>query len=168
MKIPRKLIALAGAVAIGGGALFAGIVHRPQAPEVRFVTLSGEALTTSGLRGKVVVVNFWATSCAPCIREMPKLIAAHEKFSPRGYETVAVAMSYDPPNSVAAFANSRALPFKVALDTDGEVAKRFDNVRVTPVSVVLDRRGRIVSRYFGEPDWRRFYAVIERALAEPS
>lgn len=166
MKPPLRIIAAALAVAIAATAVFAAIIHRPQAPDVRFVTLSGEELSTAALRGKVVVVNFWATTCAPCLREMPKLVEAHGKFAPRGYETVAVAMSYDSPTAVAAYTEQRALPFKIVLDTEGELAKRFDDVRFTPVSIVLDKQGRILKRYYGEPDWVRFYALIERALAE--
>jgi len=135
---------------------------------VRFVTLSGQNFTTSELRGKVVLVNFWATSCVVCVEEMPKMAEAWKKFSPRGYEMVAVAMSYDHPSLVAEFAQKRGLPFKVALDTDGAVAKSFGGVRGTPTTFLLDKRGRIVKQYLGEPDWAEFHAHIERALAEPA
>jgi peroxiredoxin len=81
---------------------------------------------------------------------------------------VAVAMSYDHPNAVAEFAQARALPFRVALDTSGAVAQAFGNVHVTPTTYLLDRSGRIVARYVGEPDWQDFHARVERALAEPA
>ena len=81
---------------------------------------------------------------------------------------IAVAMSYDHPNLVADFTQKRALPFKVALDTDGAVAKGFGNVSVTPTTFLLDRRGRVVKQYLGEPDWAEFHALVERALAEPA
>ena len=68
---------------------------------------------------------------------------------------------------MAAFAAQRALPFKVALETSGEVAKRFGGVRVTPISVLIDRQGRILERYVGEPDWAELHAAIEEALAFP-
>lgn len=90
------------------------------------------------------------------------------RYAPRGYEMVAVAMSYDHPNAVAAFARQRALPFRVALDIDGAVARAFGNVSVTPTTYLLDRTGRIVATYVGEPDWQEFHARIERALAEPA
>lgn len=167
MKISTKLIAGIAALAIAGGAAFA-LLYEQRAPEVRFAMLSGEKLVTSDLRGKVVVVNFWATSCVTCVKEMPKLIETHRKFAPRGFETVAVAMRYDHPNLVAEFARSRALPFKVALDTTGEIAQRFGNVMVTPTTFVLDRRGRVLAQHLGEPDWGAFHALLERALAEPA
>ena len=155
------------AVAIAAAA--AAIFVRPsEAPEVRFATLSGEALKTSDLRGKVVLVNFWATSCVSCVKEMPRLVETYKKFAPRGYEMVAVAMSYDHPNQVAQFAASRALPFTVALDGDGAVAKGFGDIRVTPTSFVIDRQGRIVKQYVGEPEWSELHSVLEKALGDPA
>ena len=163
----KKLIVAAAALAIGLGAA-AALLQRAAAPEVRFATLSGEPLTTSSLRGKVLLVNFWATSCASCVQEMPNLAAAYRKLAPRGYEMVAVAMSYDHPNRVAEFAHRRALPFKVVLDGDGSIARDFGGVRATPTSFLIDRKGRVLKRYLGEPDWAQFYTLVEQALNDPA
>jgi peroxiredoxin len=138
------------------------------APEVRFATLAGQNFATSDLRGKVVLVNFWATSCAVCVHEMPMLTQTYRKFAPRGYEMVAVAMSYDHPNLVADFAQKNRLPFRVALDPDGAIAKQWGNVQATPTTFVVDRRGRIVKRFVGEPAVAELHAVLERALADPA
>jgi peroxiredoxin len=157
------------ALALGAAASFA-MLRDPQAaaPEVRFVTLSGRTLATSDLRGKVVLVNFWATSCVVCVKEMPRMVETYKKYAPRGYEMVAVAMSYDHPNQVAEFANRRGLPFQVALDTDGAIAKSFGNIRVTPTTFVLDKRGRVLKRYLGEPDWAEFHGLLDKALGDPA
>ena len=135
------------------------------APEARFTTLSGETFSTSELRGKVVLVSFWATYCASCVQEMPRIVDVHRKFAPRGYETVAVAVRQDDPQRVANFAASRALPFRVALDGSGEVAKEFGNVRLTPMSFLIDKRGRVLRRYVGEANWTEVHDLVERALA---
>jgi len=163
MNIATKLIAAFALVAI---ATFAAFLATPQrtAPEARFVTLGGETLTTSQLRGKVTIVNFWATWCPDCMREMPRMIDAHRRFAPRGYETIAVAVR-DHPNRVADYAQKERLPFKVALDLTDEVSKRFGDVQLTPTTFVIDRHGRIVRRFVGEPDWREFDRVVEKALA---
>ena len=137
---------------------------RKTAPEVRFVVLSGETFSTSELRGKVVLVNFWATYCGSCVKEMPKLAETHRKFAARGYETVAVAVRKDDPARVAQFALERALPFRIAVDSSGEAARGFGNVRITPTSFLIDRRGRVLKRYIGEPDWAEFHQLVERAL----
>ena len=134
---------------------------------MRIATLGGEALSTEALRGKVVLVNFWATWCAECLAEMPNLVDTHRKFAPRGYETVAIAVQKDDPTLVAQVAARRALPFKIAVDERGDLAESFGAPRVTPVSYLIDRQGRVLKRYVGEPDWADLHAAIEAALAFP-
>ena len=80
----KKLSFALLAVAIVAAAATA-LVQRPGAPEVKFATLSGEHLATSDLRGKVVLVNFWATSCVTRVKEMPRMVETYKKFAPRGY-----------------------------------------------------------------------------------
>jgi peroxiredoxin len=164
-----RIIVAFVALALGAAASFA--VFRggqDMAPEVRFATLSGKSFATSDLRGKVVLVNFWATSCVVCVKEMPRMVETYKKYAPRGYEMVAVAMSYDHPNQVAEFARSRGLPFQVALDSDGAIAKSFGNIRVTPTTFVLDKRGRVLKQYLGEPDWAEFHGLLDKALGDPA
>jgi peroxiredoxin len=162
MKVKITVGLVLAAIVIAAVLIF---FPRQTAPEVRFTALSGESFSTSELRGKVVLVNFWASYCAPCIQEMPKIVDTHRKFAPRGFETVAVAVRQDNPGRVAHFAASRALPFKVALDSSGEVAKRFGNVRITPTSFLIDKQGHVLKRYRGAPDWAEFHEIVERALA---
>lgn len=154
-------------VAILGVALFFGLslLKKETAPAVTFKTLSGEQLTTDALRGRVVLVNFWATSCSTCIAEMPQMVETYNKYREKGLEFVAVAMSYDPPNYVQNYAETRQLPFKVALDTDGANAKAFGDVQLTPTTFVIDKEGNILKRYVGIPEVASFHQLIEKALA---
>lgn len=162
-RLPRILLALLVAVAAGAGG-YAWL--RPQtAPVVAYLTIDHGILTTGALDGKVVLVNFWSTSCAVCLQEMPRLAALHRKYAARGFETVAVAMPYDPPNHVVAYQKSARLPFKVAIDPAGEVTRRFDDVKATPTTFVIDRRGRILKRIVGEPDFAELERLIEAALS---
>jgi peroxiredoxin len=165
MNIPVKLIVALGALAIASFAMLLSMPVR-SAPEAHFSSLSGEHFVTSSLRGKVAVVNFWSTSCSVCMAEMPNLARAYRTFAPRGYEMVAVALRQDRPEAVAAYAERTALPFKVALDPRGDIARRFGNIHITPTTFVIDKRGRILRRFVGEPDWQQFNAVVEKALAE--
>jgi peroxiredoxin len=157
--------ALLASIAIAAIAAVASFTLTRPAPEVKFTALSGESFSTSELRGKVVLVNFWATYCAECIKEMPKLVDTHRKFAARGYETIAVAVRRDDPGRVAQFAARHALPFKVALDSTGELGRGFGNVRLTPMSFLIDKNGRVLRRYIGEPDWTEFHNLVEKALA---
>lgn len=166
LKLIVGIAALAAAIA--WTAAIVGISKRTlfrPAPQVSFVPLSGETFSTADLRGKVVLVNFWGSYCTPCIKEMPRIVETYRKFAPRGYETVAVAVRRDSPERVAQFAVTRALPFKVALDSSGELAKEFGNVHITPTSFLIDREGRVLRRYVGEHDWAGLHRVVERELA---
>ncbi|MES2227669.1 MAG: TlpA disulfide reductase family protein [Pseudomonadota bacterium] len=136
------------------------------APNVAYTLLDGSRSTTEQLRGKVVLVNFWSTDCTTCVKEMPDIVATHEKYKARGYETLAVAMSYDPPAYVINFAETRKLPFGVAIDNTGAIAKSFGQVRLTPTSVLINKRGEIVKRYVGEPDFVALHKLVEKLLAE--
>jgi peroxiredoxin len=140
------------------------VAQKSPAPALSLTTLQGETLELNALRGKVVLLNFWATDCTTCIKEMPALIETHRKYAAQGYETVAVAMKYDTPGFVAAYAAKNALPFLVAHDADGSAALAFGDIRLTPTSFLIDRNGNIVKRYLGEPDFAKLHAEIEALL----
>lgn len=165
--MPRRRALLGAGTALGAAALLGlgGCTGRDAAPASDFVLLDGSVLRTADLRGKVTLVNFWATTCVTCVKEMPALVATHQKYAPQGYETVAVAMSYDPPAWVVNFAQSRQLPFKVALDNTGNIAKVWGDVKLTPTTYLVDKQGQIVKRYVGEPEMSALHALIEKLLA---
>lgn len=165
----RRHLALSlGLLAIASSAPLAlgGCSSREAAPNVSYTLLNGSSSTLKAQQGKVMLVNFWATSCTTCVHEMPQIVATHEKFKARGFDTLAVAMSYDPPAYVASFAESRQLPFGVAIDNTGAVAKAFGDVRLTPTTYLLDKRGGIVKKYVGEPDFAALHGLIEELLKE--
>jgi peroxiredoxin len=153
-------------VAVIAFAHFGGMRPEP-APEVTYTLLDGRRVGTDDLRGKVVLVNFWATSCATCLRKMPQLASMHLALHHRGLETIAVAMRHDPPALVSHFAETRRLPFAVAIDNTGSIARGFGDVRLTPTTFVIDRRGDIAARIVGEPDFDALQRLVERLLAAP-
>jgi thiol-disulfide isomerase/thioredoxin len=112
------------------------------APESTFVLLDGSKKTTADFKGKVMLVNFWATSCVTCVAEMPKLISTHQKYAAKGYDTLAVAMSYDPPSYVVNYTET------------------------TPTTYLVNKRGEIVKQYIGEPDFTALHLLIEKLLAQ--
>lgn len=158
------LIATVCAAVAGGVWFIAGPSGEP-APQVRYVLLDGKPADSSQWRGKVMFVSFWATDCTTCVHEMPQVIQTFQKYKDRGFDTLAVAMSYDPPAYVSNFASSRALPFGVAIDNMGAMAKAFGQVQMTPTSFLIDKNGRIVKRFVGEPDFNALHAQIEQLLA---
>jgi peroxiredoxin len=164
MKTQWILGAAAVVVAAAGAFFLAGASSA--APETTFVLLDGTKKTTSDLKGKVTLVNFWATSCTTCVAEMPQMVSTYDKYHARGYEHVGVAMAYDPPSYVVNFAQTRKLPFSVAIDNTGAVAKAWGEVQLTPTSYLVNKKGEIVKRYVGEPDFAELHALIEKLLAE--
>jgi len=164
MKNPLIAAVVAIAVAVGAGVVLNS--GAAAAPASTFVLLDGSKKSTDDLKGKVTLVNFWATSCVTCVGEMPKVIATYDKYHARGYDTLAVAMSYDPPSYVVNFAQTRKLPFQVAIDNTGAVAKAWGDVAITPTTFIVNKRGEIVKRYVGEPDFAELHKLIEKLLAE--
>lgn len=163
MKNKRRSVLLAGAAA---AVLALSGCAQESAPPSTFVLLDGSRTTTQDMIGKVTLVNFWATSCTTCVAEMPEIVATYDKFKSKGYDTVAVAMSYDPPSYVVNFAETRKLPFKVAIDNTGAVAKAWGDVKLTPTTYIVNKKGDIVKRYVGAPNFDELHQLIEKLLAE--
>jgi peroxiredoxin len=162
----KRLLMAFAAVVLLGGALYAySSTAARSAPDVTFTKLNGEKVSLKDLRGKVVMVNFWATSCTTCMGEMPQMVETYNKYHSQGLEFVAVAMSYDPPNYVVNYAQTRQLPFKVAMDTDDSLVAAFGNVKLTPTTFVIDKEGKIIRRYIGAPEFAQLHQLLEKELA---
>jgi peroxiredoxin len=160
-----KPAAIGALVLALAGVGYATLDSSVAAPDVTFISLAGDKVSTQSLRGKVVMVNFWATSCATCVKEMPQMVETYNKFKGQGLEFVAVAMKYDPPNYVLNYTETRKLPFTVAIDSGGDLAKSFGDVTMTPTTFVIGKDGKILKRYVGEPVFGELHALLQKALA---
>jgi peroxiredoxin len=138
----------------------------PPAPNVSIEMLQGKSIELASLKNNVVLVEFWATSCVTCVKQMPSTVELYKELSPKGFEVIAVAMSYDPVEFVRRFTESRQLPFIVGLDTNGAVAKAFGDVKLTPTFFLIDKKGRIIKQYLGNYDKADLRQTIEKALAQ--
>ena len=164
-KKPILYVALAAAVLAIGATAYLNTGPK-SAPESKFVLLDGSSKTTQNLKGRVTLVNFWATSCVTCVAEMPKIAETYNKYHAKGFDTIAVAMSYDPPSYVVNYAQTRKLPFEVAIDNTGAIARAWGEVKLTPTTYVVNKRGEIVKRYVGEPNFSELHKLIESLLAQ--
>ncbi len=160
----KKILALM-LVLVAGAATWLLWPASSKAPDVTFTTIKGEQIKLDELRGKVVLVKFWATSCVTCIKQMPDNIEAYNEFHGQGFDLIAVAMQYDPANYVINYAETRKLPFTVAIDSQGKVARAFDDVKLTPMAFLIDKNGQIIKRYLGEYDKAAFRETLKKALA---
>ncbi len=125
-----------------------------------------DRLSLADLRGRVVLVNFWATWCEPCESEMPAMDRLHAALPSDEFELVAVSIDEDP-EDVAAFQAKMELSFPILLDPSGRVYEAYQTMGV-PESLLIDRDGRIVERYVGPRVWdAREYEDRIRALIVP-
>jgi peroxiredoxin len=159
-----KPAAIGTAVLAIAGIGVTAFTRQPAAPDVTFISIDGQKISSQDLRGKVVMVNFWATSCSTCVHEMPQMVDTYNKFKDQGLQFVAVAMRGDPPNYVLNYAQTRKLPFTVALDSGGDLAKQFGDVAMTPTTFVISKDGKILKRYLGEPDFASLHALLQKSL----
>jgi thiol-disulfide isomerase/thioredoxin len=118
------------ALAIGTGTM---------APEIGLKDLSGRGVSLNALKGKVVLVDFWASWCAPCREELPVLEALYKKYRAQGFEVVAVNQDKSADN-VRKFLSATPLSFRVVHDQGGSVASRYAPAKM-PTSFILDRKG---------------------------
>lgn len=144
---------------------FAISSNKQQAPAFSLIDVDGRPVTEQQFAGKVTLVNFWATSCVGCVAEMPELIATQKKYGDQGYQTIAIAMSYDPEDHISTFLTQYDMAdFTVAKDKTGAVAKAYGNVQLTPTSVLVNSSGDIVTSIVGEPNFAELHKLIEGLL----
>lgn len=129
-----------------------GMAARPPlvggpAPDFTLKDLEGRSVSLADHRGKVVLLNFWATWCEPCKKEMPEMQAAYEKLKDRGFVILAVNFGEDP-DPAAAFGHHGRLTFPILLDPRVQVAARYEVVTL-PVSFYIDSEGMVRERVFG-------------------
>ena len=146
------------AVLLVGGYLLAAFVLRDDDvpdvfPPISISTIDGRSFDAAGLRGRAVLVTFWSTTCLVCLREMPDLEALYRRLSPRGLEIIAVSMPWDPPDEVVRLARARALPYPVALDVNGTVARAFGDISQTPTHFLVGPGGEVAYRRTGALDF---------------
>jgi len=143
---------------------FLSLTANKKVPEIRVTSITGEAFQLYQVKNNFTIINFWATDCPGCIKEMPGLAATYNQFRGQGLEIIAVSMSYDPPNHVLNFTQKNKIPFPVVLDIDGQIARSFENIRLTPTSILIDKDGKIIDKVIGELDFNKLNALLKKHL----
>ncbi len=131
-----------------GGAALVG----QSAPDFQLKTVDGRTIRLSDLRGKVVLVNFWATWCPPCKQEMPSMERLYARLHNRGLEILAVNIESDGDEVLPGFLKQHPHTFPVLMDLEGEVQQTYGVFRF-PETFVVDRTGRVVQHIIGGRDW---------------
>lgn len=115
------------------------------------LTLEGKTVKLSSFRGKVFLLNFWATWCGPCREEIPTMIKLYEKLSGQGFEIVAISVMEDA-STVSTYVRNARMKFPVLLDADGEAAGGY-GARAIPTTYVVDHRGYVIAGINGAIAW---------------
>lgn len=130
------------------------------APFFTLMTLDGEILTLEDLEGDVVVLNFWATWCAPCRVEIPDLIEMQDSLEEEGVRFVGISMDHDGAEVVRAYAEEVGFNYPVVMD-DGEVADAFGGVYALPTTILIDRDGNVRRKISGLVTTRFLMPLLE-------
>jgi thiol-disulfide isomerase/thioredoxin len=162
-----------GSSATDTAALDAG---KPSAPDVTFTQLQGGDLPLASLKGKVVLVNFWATWCDPCRGEIPLLIAAQNKYASRGFTILGVAMDEEGKKVVQPFVQNTKFDVDGSQETmsypivigNEDLAEKFGGLIGYPTSVLISRSGKIVERFVGAISKGELQKDIEEQLQAPT
>ena len=163
--LPGILFALGGSGAGCAGGL-GDLREGSEAPDFAAADLRGRPLALSQLRGRVVVLDFWATWCGPCLLAMPGLQEVHEEFGGRGVEVLAVNLGEDP-EDVGRFLEENGYTFAVVADEERAIGRLF-GVRGIPAQVVLNQKGLVAAVEVGyDPEMKdRLRQLLERLTRE--
>jgi peroxiredoxin len=134
------------------------------APDVTFTTITGKEISMASLKGKVVLVNFWATDCSVCVGEMPELVNTYNAYKAKGFEVIAIAMPYDPPAQVLNYVTQKELPFPVMHDGFGQMILKFGGVPATPTAYIFDKQGKQIQYTTGRLDFTSLNKLLDKAL----
>ncbi len=127
-------------------------------------SLSGETINLAEYRGKPMMVSFWATSCGICLEETPHLVKLYQELKHTGFELIAVAMPYDPPNLVIDYTESMNIPYTVALDIKGDAVSAMGGITATPTSFLIDANGNIKQRLTGKVNFAKLKNTITEMI----
>ncbi len=143
----------------------AAVTNGSTAPDFALTDLQGRSLKLSDLRGKAVVLNFWATWCPPCKEEIPWFVELQKRYGAQGLQIVGVSMDDDgDQKGVAKFAAENAINYPVLLGKES-VAGEYGGIDYLPTTFYIDRNGVVLNRVFGQPGRDEIEQNIKRALA---
>ncbi len=135
------------------------------APDFELPALDGKNLKLSDLRGKAVLLNFWATYCGPCKIEMPWFVELQKEYGPQGFQIVGVAMDDASTEDIAKFAKDMGVNYPILLGKES-VGQSYGGVSVLPTTFFVDRDGRLIAREFGLQSRSVFVDHIKKAMSQ--
>ena len=152
---------------LGGAALIAAPDTKPAlalpAPTWQLFDLAGQAVSSDQFKGKVVVVDFWATWCPPCVAEIPGYIALQKKYAAQGLVIIGVSLDRKGPSAVREFAIARGMNYTMVMGDDASV-EAFGGIDAIPTTFLINRRGVIVHKKIGALSSEEYEKLVQQAL----
>lgn len=141
--------------------------ERIEAPAFSLPSLTGEEVQLEDYRGKVILLNFWATWCPYCSIERPKLQALHEKYKDDGFIVLGVSIDRAEPDVIKKFVDEKKVTYPILHDRTRQVVGEY-SVRGTPTTYLLDVEGKVIGKVIGPAEWdsQATYDLIEQLLKE--
>ena len=138
-----------------------------QTPDFSWKDADGKTLSLSTLRGKVVLINFWATWCGPCKRELPDLIELDREYAPKGVKIVGISTDRGPNvfNDVRSFVLDHHIPYQIVI-SNSDLDEAFGNISAIPTSFFIDRQGKIAQSVVGMRPKNYFSETLNTLLTK--
>ncbi len=138
---------------------------RPEAADFTLKDLEGNPVTLSDFKGKVVLVDFWATWCPPCVAEVPHFKSLHKEYNAQGFEIIGISLDKGGVPVVRDFVEEREIPYINVMGTR-EVTLAYGGIRGIPTTFLIDREGRVAEKWVGFHEEGEFARAIEKLLEE--
>jgi peroxiredoxin len=135
------------------------------APDFTIKDLQGNALTLSSFRGKVLLLNFWATWCPPCRAEIPDFVEAYQEYKAKGLEIIGVSVDRVPPEKLKMFLSQAKINYPIAL-ADQKLIEDYQPGNYIPVTIIIDKKGKIRFRQVGQIDKDALVKLFNTYISE--
>lgn len=146
--------------------LFSFQMRTMPAPDVSIKTITNKTINLSSLRGRVVLITFWASNCRSCLQEIAHFKSLYNDYHQAGLEIIAIAMQYDRPDHVVATRKSMQIPYDIALDLTNKLAVAFGDVSLIPTTILINPNGDIVYNTTGIFDLANMQTRIESLITQ--
>ncbi len=142
------------------GYLWLAPAGQASAPQAQFTDIKGSQFTLAQLKGKPVIINFWATECPGCVNEIPLFVELYKKYTRQNLVIIGIAMGYDPESQVREMVRQKQMDYPIVLDSDDQLVKTF-NIKVTPTTLFISKDGKMIKRRLGEMSHSELETTIQ-------
>jgi peroxiredoxin len=141
------------------------IRDKKKAPDFHLEGLNGQKVQLNALKGKIIILNFWATWCGPCKEEMPSMEALYQHYKERDFVLLTISVDYGGPEPVKKFIEKHHYRFPVLLDPKGKTLDLFE-INKIPATLIIDKKGKMIGRVIGPRNWNspEVFSLVDQMI----